>query len=426
MEESPVPGDTMQEEVTAADDESAMMQLAEEDSFAGAVEAEEPIEEANGVEESLPEDETIEEIVKQPVKRGRKRKSDALEPVAETDSQKASTRRTRGAIAQPQSAEKATKAVQPSAPKPRGRPPKAKQPTSSAEEQPSFASNAAGEPEDAAAPPQKKPRGRRPRNQTQLDEATEEAVQPEEPGPSKGSRVLAKNQPSKQGPAKAAADQSTFKKPKAAAKSKSKAPENVTNLPDLSSGRFVDTFGKPLSKDDIDHRSTTTAGSRFSRARSIFCERKAEELGTVTRTGRRNIKPIDFWRNERAAYDMQGNLIAVRHNEYQPEPRRTQSRSKGKKKKHAAVEEEEEEELEEWESNDGVLVGSYRDYDPTTETTSDEQLDAGKSSSATYRGIACSWNYSHCLGTERHYTCPGSKRTIQVHEAGLHWRQAVL
>jgi centromere protein C len=371
LEESPVPGNSMQEEDDAAAndeyDESAMLQLVQEDSFAGAVEANE-VTEADAEEGSIQEDETVEEVVKQPAKRGRKRKSDALEPVAERESPRTSTRATRR-----QSAEKPGKQAAPSGKKPRGRPPLNKQATPPAEEEPSLATNATEEAEEEAGqPPKKRGRGRGARNQTEQDEAAEERAQSAEPEANKG-RKRSKPGPNP-GAKKPAADQSAFKKP--GPKSKSKAPEKASDVPDLPPGRLVDTLGKPI--DDVDRRSITTAGSRFSRARSIFCERKAEELGAVSRTGRRNIKPVDFWRNERAAYDKFGNLLVVRQNE-SVEPPPQKKAKKGRKKKAAPDEDDEGEELEDWEANEGVLVGTYRDYDPATETASDELLEAGMS-----------------------------------------------
>jgi centromere protein C len=82
-------------------------------------------------------------------------------------------------------------------------------------------------------------------------------------------------------------------------------------------------------------------------------------------------------------------LVTVRENKDGEEDwRKPKSGGKKKKKRPAAVDEEEEE-LEEWEAGNGVLVGTYRDYDAATETTKEDHLETGKSGTVITIFISC-------------------------------------
>ena len=113
---------------------------------------------------------------------------------------------------------------------------------------------------------------------------------------------------------KEATEEPKAKKSKAAPKAKEK---DTTKPAAAPAGKLVDHHGRPISKDDIERMSTTSAGSRLRRTRtlSVFRELAPTESGSVGRTGRHHIKPINFWLNERANYDADGNLLVIRQNE---------------------------------------------------------------------------------------------------------------
>jgi centromere protein C len=413
LEQSPSLVAVAQEEVSVTEEVSAndvsMNEVSEmitgvaEESFAGAV-GEDTSAGADVPDESAQEEESRveEEPIKQPLRRGRKRKSDALEPTADKESpvvqkktraeskQAATTEKEEAPVEQPakrprgrpkrvseiveeqlesadasmdESAQTADSPV-PAQPKRRGRPPKA------------ASMNSPVQAEESPAPAQPKRRGRPPKDK--VDAPPSRPGQDEEEATAKTRTKQTKSKASESAPSDEATEEPTFKKPKAVGRPKGKATEKAAKAPEPAPGRLVDALGKPLSKDDIEQMSTTSAGSRYNRGRALsyFRELGAEEFGRISRTGRRNIPPINFWLNEHAQYDRDGNLVRVVQNEAVDEPPRKRGpKSKGKKKA-ASAEEDEEEELEDWEVNDGVFVGPYLDFDISTETTSEEQLES--------------------------------------------------
>lgn len=445
IERSPsLPGDD--EDAIGSDD------VAIEQSFAGLVD-EDAI--ASGdIEETLQEElsrvDVGEEdpVPKQPGRRGRKRKSDGLESAAENESSPAvrSKRiRTANAIA---SAEKAKKAAEASAPKPRGRPPRQpKQASDPVDEEEDSAAEApfedAPQAEGTPAPPPKK-RGR--------PAKAKEAPPPEDiPEGESSATAKRRGRPSKDKPAKTAqpnetTEESISKKPsKSGSKAKGKAtekPDPTPIPPDLASGKLVDSLGNPIARDELDKRSVTSAGSAFRRARqlSVFREVGPDEIGRVGRTGRHHVKPIDFWMNERAEYARDGTLKAITHHldiAEEPRRRKTGAKKKGRKRAVSEEEDEEEEEKEEWEVNEGVFVGAFRDFDVTTETTGEELLESSKCYAA-HSGFPfmfvsplgdsanISTPGSTRLGRKRHRTPTSTERAVQIHQARLRGRPLLL
>lgn len=371
LSSSPIP-----EEITA-NEVSELMDTLAEDSFAGAVQGNEVDEEAiqeeitagdislQDEEQEEEEPEQSPEPVKQPAKRGRKRKSDAVET---EEPSPAVPKKTRTTANQTKAAEKASKL----APKPRGRPPRARQ-SDATEEEPSNIQDASAVEEPSAQP---KSRGR-PKKQV--------ATATEEPAKRKGRQPKAKSSSEAEPFAKDTGDEAVFKKPKAAPKPKGKpkAADKPEDDGKPKPGTLVDTFGKPITEQEADLRSVTSTASRFKRGLSVFRQLGAEEVAKAhSRSGRHIIKPVDFWRNERAEYDQEGNLIYIAEKEDLDEParaRRPAPKSKSKKKKLAAVEEEDEEELEDWEKDPGSLEGAYRDYDAATGMSLEDQTEDGTS-----------------------------------------------
>ncbi|KAF1364089.1 hypothetical protein EJ07DRAFT_100840 [Lizonia empirigonia] len=323
-------------------------------------------------EETHVEEETAPEPVKEPAKRGRKRKSDVA-AVAEMESSKAPKARKRGAAAA-QALEPAKKskkaAAAPIVPSRRS-----KRVSDFTEQEPSVLEEASALDNSAVA---------------DVSEQTEEAhVAPKQRGrPPKAPKdaaveptVSAKT--TKKAAAKDAAKEKAepiFKKPtkpvampkeKPAPKGidKSKAADNTSKD---EAGRPVDMHGNPLSKADIEKMSVTSVGSRYGRGRhlSVFREMEPDAIARIGRTGRHRVAPIDFWKNDRINYNSDGSMATIlKAPSPEPVTRTSTYFKKGKKKTSAAVEEEEVE-LDPWEEDDGFLTGNYKDYDPANEFTS--------------------------------------------------------
>ncbi|KAF2281479.1 uncharacterized protein EI97DRAFT_429505 [Westerdykella ornata] len=369
-----------------------------EESFVGLAEGDDVVGGAD-IEESLQEELSRvegedEPVLKQPARRGRKRKSDGLESNAENESSPAvRSKRTRTANAQASAAGESRK----TAPKPRGRPPRQQRREEDVvDEEDHGAADAsledAAQPEETPVPVPKK-RGRRPK--AQASPVPDNVPEEESSLPAKRRGRPPKEKPAK--PAAAAAESTedtAFKKPtQPARKPKAKATERSATAatasipPDLAAGKLVDSLGNPIPREELDKRSVTSAGSSFRRARqlSVFREVGPDEIGRVGRSGRHHVKPIDFWMNERAEYGRDGTLKAITHHlEIEEEAPRRRKRKAGSKKKGRKRgvgeegsedgEEEEEMEREEWEVNEGVFVGAYREFDVATETTGEEML----------------------------------------------------
>lgn len=383
---SPMPGESemleesmVQEEIAANDDSGFMNGMAEEsfaahvgdDTTTGAEITEELIEDLIVTEEV----EEAPEQVKQPGKRGRKRKSDALEPTEQvTDS--AAVRKRGAASAQASEAPKKGKkgaSVAAAQPRRSQRVSDISGLEASIMEAPADVSVDATEQSDEPAPVAKR-RGRPPRVQPASEK--ENGVQTVA---SKTSAAKSKSEGGFKRPAKPVENPKASEEPKkkvgaqkkgkiSQAQVKEKTPQNNDD-----SGKLVNAWGNPLSKKDVEQMSTASAGSRYGRGRhlSVFRELDPQAVARVGRTGRHRVAPIDFWKNESINYDVDGSMTAIVKN-HDPEPERKKSNyrtsTKTKKRTLTAVEEEEIE-LEPWEEEDGVLVGNYKDFDPITELT---------------------------------------------------------
>ncbi|KAF2878435.1 kinetochore CENP-C fungal-like protein [Massariosphaeria phaeospora] len=354
------------------------------------------MEESIDIEESM----TIVEPVKQPAKRGRKRKSDMLEPVAEEEHDTPRLRK-RGPTSS-QASEPLKKSKKPvSAPAASRR--RSKRVSDMTEEEPSVIPDVSADiieedsgmvPDVSAdvseqtedAPRAAKRRGRPPKPKAELVEPA--LVKDTQKAKAKEKKVLkATGKDKKLEKENEIAEPPAFKKPKPvakpSAKAKSKTSEESSVLQGPSSGKLVDVHGNPLPKAAMDQISTTSAGSsRYARGRqmlSIYRELEPDIAAPVGRTGRHRVAPIDFWKNERAAYDNKNSLQKIVKNENQePPPKKyTNSRkAKGRKRALGQIDEEEEPELEQWEVEDGVVLGTYRDFDPQSEVISSDILES--------------------------------------------------
>lgn len=368
----------VQEEITANEDSVAIHDVAGEsiaqigDDTVDGAEAVEDVVDVEGTE-STPEP------VKEPARRGRKRKNDMSEPVDE-ESSSAKKPRKRGAAAA--SASEAQKKTKKPAPAPAASSRRSKRVSDLMEQESSAvdasintsadASEAPEESEEAPAPTKRRARSLRAK-----------------PEAEKGNAVLSKV--AKNATAKTKTDNG-FKKPpkpavnpKAKTALKGKAEAKALSEPlqpnSIDAGKLVDVHGHPLSKKAIDEMSTTSVGTRFGRGRhlSVFRELEPEAVARVGRTGRHRVAPIDFWLNDRIEYDPVGEMTSIVKNQHLELERKQYKASskKGKKSTLAAIEEEEVE-LDLWEEEDGVLVGNYRDFDPATDVTSQDIIEDSK------------------------------------------------
>lgn len=372
MEES-----ELQEEITANnnEDEELPVLTEAEQSFVAQI-GDDTITGVDAVESFLEEETQVEEEVapepvKEPAKRGRKRKSDQAAAVEE-ESPKPTKARKRGAAAAqaPEPVKKGKKA----APAPAVPARRSKRVSDITEQEPSVLEastlddSAVAEASEVVEeePVAPKRRGRPPK--AQKDTEVEPAA------PAKTTKKAAAKDAAKE------KSEPVFKKPgRPAAKPKEKpAPkgkENAKNSDGVTkdeAGRPVDAYGNPLSKADIEQMSTTSVGSRYGRGRhlSVFREMEPEAIARVGRTGRHRVAPIDFWKNDRINYNPDGSMQTI-VKAPSPEPiQRPSTHYKKGKKKGLAVVQEEEVELDPWEEDDGFLTGNYKDFDPANEFTS--------------------------------------------------------
>ena len=323
------------------------------------------------------EPEVVHEPVKEPTKRGRKRKSDATEPRQIDD--------------------------EPIEPRKRGRKPLEKKDKNTAVELPRRSKRvsdisvqdtstvhdaSAGAMEDVkVSSVVKKPRGRPPKQPAQSEMLP--------PPAKKQKRQTNELEQESEKPDKTV--EPSFKKPKAAPKSKKKADvkEKETQLDSKSigPGKLVDVHGHPISKADLDQMSTTTTGTRFGRGRhlSVFRELEPDSAATIGRLGRHRVKPINFWANEAVSYDAMGSMQAIVNRVFEePPPTRNkkQGRAKAKYKSYSvAAEEDEEVDIQPWEEEGdgefkGQFKGPYKGYDAANKVSTNKLITTSKRQSS--------------------------------------------
>lgn len=360
----------VQEEITANED-SIVINGVTEESFVAQVGEDA----TTGAEDliDLEESEITPEPVKVPAKKGRKRKSDVLEQSHEEDTAAAKPRKRGAAPAQASGTQKKGKK---SANSPAIQPRRSQRVSDITEQGLSMldgsidASIDTSEQIDEEAPVVPKRRGRPPRAmQVTGKENVTPAKAPQNASAKEKTNAVFKK-PAK--PVVAKPKGKVEPKNKLEAKAKEKTPQ--ANGDD--SGKLVDVYGNPLSKKDIEQMSTTSVGSRYGRGRhlSVFREMDPDAVARVGRTGRHRVAPIDFWKNDRIAYDVDGSMTSiVKNQDPEPERRQKSTGTKGRKRAMAAIEEEVE--LDPWEEDEGTLVGNYRDFDPVTDLTSTDIIE---------------------------------------------------
>lgn len=312
------------------------------------------------------------EPVKEPAKRGRKRKSDTLEQPSEASTTK--SRKLGSTSAQGAASHKRGKKAAPIPTASSQRPKR----VSNITEQDSSILEASADAstelvdDSKTVSVQPKRRGRPPRSKP-----VEEAPMPPPAKPTKTTTAKASTTAGFKKPAKPAP------KPKEQSVAKGRSNSKSTDLTPTGSNAeamtFVDVHGHSVPQKVVDEMSTASVGSRYMRGRhlSVFREIAPDNLARTERTGRHRVKPIDFWKNDRIEYDPSGNVVSVKKlHETEPERRPTKAWSRGKKRTLAAVEEEEVE-LELWEE-EGTLTANYRVYDPVRDVTTDDIVTDGE------------------------------------------------
>ncbi|KAF1917991.1 kinetochore CENP-C fungal-like protein [Ampelomyces quisqualis] len=369
-DESPMPQNSavleesfVQEEITTNEDSLVINGVVEETSIAHV--GDDTTNPAEAVEDlvNLEESEMTPEPVREPARRGRKRKSDVLEPTHQEESSALKPRK-RGPTSAP--AVETQKKGRNTVVVPAATSRRSKRVSNTVEQETSTldaSSELSTDPvEVSEAAPAPKRRGRPPRAMVQPEK--------ENSAPKAAKSTAVKTKAS-----------SEFKKPpKPAAKVKEKSVERgksdaqITPINNDDAGKLVDVHGHPLSKKDIEQLSTTSVGSRYGRGRhlSVYRELEPEAVARIGRTGRHRVAPIDFWKNDRIAYDPAGSMTSiVKNQDTEPERKSYKAVTKGKKRALTVVEEEEVE-LDPWEEEEGILVGNYRDYDSTQDVISND------------------------------------------------------
>jgi len=376
----------VQEEITANEASVAVG----EESFVAQI-GEDSLNEAEGVEDLMDQEESdIEpEPVMEPAKRGRKRKSDAMN-ISEEEQTVVEQPRKRGRPA----------GAQASAPEKLGKKsavvaqPRRSQRVSDISELEhgiieAPVDNSIDQSEQAEeAPVAPKRRGRPPRAQPDAEKESTTTTKPAKNSTSKGEGEAGFKKPTRPvGRPKANAEPKSkpvSAEPKAkpatkpARNPKEKSKEKTPPADSDDAGKLVDVYGNPLSKKDIDQMSTTSAGSRFGRGRhlSVFREMDPDNVARVGRTGRHRVAPIDFWKNDHISYDVDGSMTSIVKSQEVEESRKRSKKSSYKgKKKALTVVEEEEIELDPWEQEEGALVGNYRGFDAAAEVSSNEMIE---------------------------------------------------
>ncbi len=352
--------------LNGATEESFVAQIGD-DTMSGSV-----LEESTHVEETEPAPASV----KGPAVKGRKRKSHVLEPAEEDDTSVASRKKGPAASQTSQTKKSGKKNVSRQDPKSR-RSRRVSDVTDmdvSVEDASADTSMQASELQEA--PVASKRRGRPPR--VQPDSGKENSVPLR---PSKPALTKEKSAPEFKKPSRPVGRPKSGTEPKN--KVESKKTKKASQLIGDDSGKLVDVHGNPLSKKDIEQMSTTSVGSRYGRGRhlSVFREMDPEAVARVGRTGRHRVAPIDFWKNDRIAYDTDGSMTSIVKNQAQ-EPERKSYKgtgARGRKKMSSITEEEEDVDLDPWEEDEGMLIGNYRDFDPVMDVTSTTIIEDSKS-----------------------------------------------
>ncbi|CAI6330421.1 unnamed protein product [Periconia digitata] len=360
--------ESIQEEITAAEDPVDLgEEYMGEESYMSDIGQDVDAEITDEVTQEAEDTELIPDPPKLPGKRGRKRKSEVVEPPMPEPVTK--TRR-RGAPLR-ESLEKPKKNSKTAAAGPASEPRRSKRVSEHTEEESNEPSTTTITDIDTSLA-QPKRRGRPPKNGSQPEKAQESVTMKQKP----------KSNP------KSGTEEPVFKKPKSAARPPKEPAKNPTSNglaqndldQPVENGKFVDVHGNPISKADIDQMSTTSAGSRFARGRylSVFRELEPQDVALPSRTGRHRVQPIEFWKNEKCSYDSEGNMQAIVKNEMKEPVRPAYSGYKAKKKRKRlpVIEDDEVLDLEPWEEEEGVFNGIFKDWDVEAEVPTNDLVES--------------------------------------------------
>jgi centromere protein C len=349
--------------------------------------------------------ELIPEPVKEPARRGRKRKSDVAEQPEDEPRPAKNQKRGAPAAEAPEPQNKSKKNAKAPAAEPR----RSKRVSDITEQEPSALDASISESVDVSELVDEpvvvpKRRGRPPKAKPNPQNESPAPVKPAKktlvkdtakPTAKESAKKAPAKETTKKGPAEETTQNQTdsvFKKPpkpmakprgrpaKAKADAGADKKDKTPNATDTAPGKPVDLYGNPLSKADIEQMSTTSVGSRFGRGRhlSVFREMEPDAVARVGRTGRHRVAPIDFWKNDRITYNTDGSMASILKAP-SPEPQhRPSAHSRKSKKRTLTAVEEEEVELEPWEEDEGALVGNYKDFDPSNEFTSPGLLEGSE------------------------------------------------
>jgi centromere protein C len=411
----------VQEEITANEDSVVINGFAEESSIAqignDTTIGGEAVEDLVDVEES----EITPEPVKEPARRGRKRKSDALEPAHEDESSATKPRRRGATSAQAAEAQKKDKKPATTSRRSKRVSDLTDLEASAVDASIDVSADPVEETDNAPAQPKRRGRPARPK-----PEAAKEDPVPTKATKNTAPKTKADGSFKKPGMPTARLKEKpgpkSKDKPTAKSKGDARSADQAPEVTEVESGKYVDVHGHPISKKDMEQMSTTSVGSRYGRGRhlSVFRELEPEAVARVGRTGRHRVAPIDFWKNDRIAYDPTGSMTSiVKNQDTEPERKKQKTSSAKGRKRNLAVVEEEEVELDPWEEEEGVLVGNFRDYDPTKDVSTGDVIEDSKMRRFLVEQCHCLTILSrYRVGTERHTAPRCPRRFFPVRKAG--------
>ncbi|KAF2205403.1 hypothetical protein GQ43DRAFT_437029 [Delitschia confertaspora ATCC 74209] len=405
LEPSPVPEETAMELTVAEEVEingdSTMFNGIQHDGYAENVGYDSGMAEQDAEEPTVDEEsEVAPQSVKQPAKRGRKRKSDAID--SSNVEEPAPTRtKTKGATAGQKAATSQAPIAKPQAPaaKLRGRSKKV-QGEAPEEDTTALAESILQEDEtmeEASVPaPAAKTRGRLKkvqepvREEESIQEADEAVEEIAAPAPAKRGRK--RKAQAQDAVSSRKSDELTFKKPttlvrpdpkrKAKATPAKKTTASKEQPEKDENGAYVDLYGRPLSRSPTrapeDAQTNASTSSRYARGRTLVSvfRRTAADDAPRSRHGRPIFRPVSFWNNEKLVRDRDGTVGAIdRRVDLEPEKPAKKTRKTSKSKKSRSIEPAEE--LEEWEETEpGSLEGNIVEYDAATGASTEEEIDA--------------------------------------------------
>ena len=221
---------------------------------------------------------------------------------------------------------------------------------------------AAEEPQ-ATFPVQKRGRGRPPKRSLPVDDT-----------PADSSQLAEQQEPPSERPAKRGRPAKATKAPKGKVPPSQRNP-NARIVSRRTSTAHEGSPGpaqSPKPKTSRKRKSTEVEALTALAARSnyrphLLAAPDEDPTAVKTRSGRTAVKPMEWWRNEKAIYTDGNSLVAIVRTEEVVKTRKIAGWSKKGGRRRARLEEEEEEEeeaeMEEWEREPGIVMGEVKDWD---------------------------------------------------------------